>query len=244
MPLAVDRTRLYVRGAAEALAETLWPTRCAVCDAPGEVLCDACRSALPYLDWWRACPVCGAPFGRVQCSECNPVVLGRAGRDGVPYDGCASAVTFGEAPARIVRTYKDQGERRLAEPLACLMARAHPPSWRPEAVAFVPATSAARRRRGFDHAELLARGLAQQLNLPVAAPLARPRTRDQRALSRRARLENTAGRFEALPGATVPGRLLLVDDVCTTGATLFDATDALRRAGAAHGWCLTFARVW
>ena len=160
MPLAVDRTRLYVRGAAEALAETLWPTRCAVCDAPGEVLCDACRSALPYLDWWRACPVCGAPFGRVQCSECNPVVLGRAGRDTVPYDGCASAVTFGEAPARIVRTYKDQGERRLAEPLACLMARARPPSWRPEAVTFVPATSAARRRRGFDHAELLARGLA------------------------------------------------------------------------------------
>ena len=106
------------------------------------------------------------------------------------------------------------------------------------------ATSAARRRRGFDHAELLARGLAQQLNLPVAAPLARPRTRDQRALSRRARLENTAGRFEALPGATVPGHLLLVDDVCTTGATLFDATDALRRAGAAHVWCLTFARVW
>ena len=38
--------------------------------------------------------------------------------------------------------------------------------------------------------------------------------------------------------------LLLVDDVCTTGATLFDATDALRRAGAAHVWCLTFARVW
>ncbi|MFR9169933.1 MAG: ComF family protein, partial [Gordonibacter urolithinfaciens] len=168
MPLAVDRTRLYVRGAAEALAETLWPTRCAVCDAPGEVLCDACRSALPYLDWWRACPVCGAPFGRVQCSECNPVVLGRAGRDTVPYDGCASAVTFGEAPARIVRTYKDQGERRLAEPLACLMARARPPSWRPEAVAFVPATSAARRRRGFDHAELLARGLAQWLDLPMA----------------------------------------------------------------------------
>ena len=37
--------------------------------------------------------------------------------------------------------------------------------------------------------------------------------------------------------------LLLVDDVCTTGATLFDATDALRRAGAAHVWCLTFART-
>ena len=40
-----DFERPLVPGAAEALAETLWPTRCAVCDAPGEVLCDACRRA-------------------------------------------------------------------------------------------------------------------------------------------------------------------------------------------------------
>lgn len=244
MSFLVDRAHAYAAGAAEALAETLWPTRCAVCDEPGEVLCDACLRALPYLDWWRACPRCGAPFGRVQCSECNPVTLSRAGRDVVPFDGCASAVTFGEDAARIVRTYKDQGERRLAEPMARLMARARPPAWEPDAVAFVPASSAARRHRGFDHAELLARGVAQRLDLPCVSPLARPRTRDQRSLSRRARMDNTAGRFEALPGATVPERILLVDDVCTTGATLFDATDALRRAGAARVWCLAFARVW
>ena len=243
MSLAVDRTRLYVRGAAEALAETLWPTRCAVCDAPGEVLCDTCRRALPYLDWWRACPVCGAPFGRVQCSECNPVVLGRAGRDGVPYDGCASAVTFGEAPARIVRTYKDQGERRLAEPLARLMARARPPSWRPEAVAFVPATSAARRRRGFDHAEHLARELSFIAGLDFAPLLVAARSRDQRKLGRTGRIGNMRHSLTALAGASMPGAVIVVDDVCTTGATLFAATEALRAAGAKIVRCLTFART-
>lgn len=236
--------RTYVAGATEALAETLWPTRCAVCDAPGEVLCNACRAALPYLDWWRACPRCGAPFGRVQCTECNPVMLTRAGREDVPFAGCASAVTFEEAVGRIVRTYKDQGERRLATPMAELMVRVCPPAWAPEVVVFVPASSAARRRRGFDHAELLAGEVARLLELPLASPLARPRTRDQRTLSRRARLENTAGRFEALPGASVPARVLLIDDVCTTGATLYDATDALLRAGAHKVWCLTFARVF
>ena len=63
----------------EALLETLWPTRCAVCDTPGEVLCAPCSLNLSHIDWWRACPRCGAPFGRVQCSECNPVMLGATG---------------------------------------------------------------------------------------------------------------------------------------------------------------------
>lgn len=244
MSQAVDILRTYAAGAAEALVETLWPTRCAVCDAPGEVLCDHCRRVLPYLDCWRACPRCGAPFGRVQCSECNPVMLARAGREEAPFDGCASVVTFEDETARIVRTFKDQGERRLADPLGELMARAYSPTWEAEAVAFVPASSAARRKRGFDHAELLATSVARRLDLPLAAPLARPRTRDQRSLSRKARLDNMAGRFEVLPGATVPERLLLVDDVYTTGATLFDACDALRRVGSEQVWALTFARVW
>ena len=50
--------------------------------------------------------------------------------------------------------------------------------------------------------------------------------------------------FSILPGATVPTRVLLIDDVYTTGATLFAATDALMAAGAAQVRCLTFARAW
>lgn len=236
----------YSCGVADAFTETLWPTRCAVCDTPGEVLCPACSLNLQHIDWWRACPRCGAPFGHVQCSECNDVMLDAAGRRTLPFDGCASAVAYDDAAARIVRTWKDAGERRLANTMAALMAPLVPPSWQAErpAVVPVPATAAARRKRGFDHGEELARALATRLDLAMAPVLARPRSRDQRALARRGRLANMEGRFMALPGASAPASVLIVDDVYTTGATLFAASDAVRTAGATTVRCLTFARVW
>lgn len=240
------RIRAAGRLLGEAVLETLWPTRCAVCDAPGELLCDACRLHLPYLDWWRACPRCGAPFGTVQCCTCHPVMLARLGRAEPPFDACASAVMLDAATGRVATLYKDGGERRLAGTMAGLMASAVPPEWRAdaEAVTFVPATAAAVRRRGFDHAELLAGEVAARLGLPCAPLLARPASRDQRRLTRRGRFQNTEGRFAALAGASAPRGMLLVDDVYTTGATLFAATDALRAAGAATVYCLTFARAW
>lgn len=242
----LQTTRLYGRGAAEAIAETLWPTRCAVCDTPGEVLCTPCSLNLQHIDWWRACPRCGAPFGRVQCSECNDVMLAAADRDEPPFDACASAVAYDDAAARIVRTWKDAGERRLAEAMAALMAPIVAPSWCAEhpIVVPVPATAAARRRRGFDHGEELSRAVAARLELDVAPLLAPPHNRDQRALTRHSRLANMKGRFIPLPGATIPSSVLVVDDVYTTGATLFAAADAARAAGATTVRCLTFARVW
>lgn len=242
----VQAVELYGRGVADAFAETLWPTRCAVCDAPGEMLCGACALNLQHIDWWRACPRCGAPFGRVQCSECNDVMLHAVGRDEPPFDACASAVAYDEAAARIVRTWKDAGERRLVDAMAALMTPLVPPSWHAEhpVVVPVPATAAARRRRGFDHGEELACAVAARLGLDVAPVLARPHSRDQRALARRGRLANMEGRFIPLPGASAPLSALIVDDVCTTGATLFAASDAVRAAGALTVRCLTFARVW
>lgn len=237
---------LYGAAASEALAETLWPTRCAVCDEPGEVLCEACRRNLPYLDWWRACPRCGAPFGRVQCTECNAVMMARLGRKEPPFAACASATVFASDSARIVRTWKDSGERRLSQVMAEIMAQAVPPSWmsaRP-AVVPIPASARAVRRRGFDHGLELAHAVAEQLDLPIAELLARPHSVDQRKLSRKERLENMEGRFRALPGADAPATVILTDDVLTTGATLYAATDALLEAGTQEVWCLTFSRVW
>ena len=236
----------YGAAASEALAETLWPTRCAVCDTPGEVLCEDCRQSLPYLDWWRACPRCGAPLGRVQCTECNAVMMEARGREEPPFAGCASATLFEDAPARIVRTWKDAGERRLAPVMAQIMARVVPPAWlKSEPVVVpIPASSRAMRSRGFDHGAELASAVAEELRLQTAQPLARPRARDQRKLGGRERAANMEGRFQVLPGAQSPPEVLLVDDVYTTGSTLFSATDALMAAGAERVHCLTFTRVW
>lgn len=236
----------YGKAAFEAVAETLWPTRCAVCDLPGMPLCDSCRRDLPYIDWWRACPRCGAPFGRVQCSECNEVILASLKRKRPPFASCASVVVFGGTPARIIHAYKDQGERRLAREIAAGMTRILHPIWTAEhpTIVAVPATRRAVRQRGFDHMELVAREIASRTGFPISQPLARPRRVDQRSLSRTQRIENMEGSMITLPGASIPSRILLVDDVYTTGATLFAATDALLRAGARQVRCLTYARVW
>ena len=232
--------------AAQAAAETLWPTRCALCDMPGSVLCGRCASKLAFLDWWRACRRCGSPYGYVQCDACNPVALERIGRAQLPYAGCASAVEFDEGAGRIVRVFKDQGEQRLARDIARFMLQVTPPDWPVDVVTFVPATLSAFRYRGFDHAELVAREVAQGLGVSCAPLLARPRTRDQRDLTAAQRIANLAGSFKAAAGDAgrcVSGRVLLVDDVYTTGATICAASDALLAAGAREVRCLTFARV-
>ena len=229
--------------AAEVAAETLWPTRCAICDTPGSVLCERCARNVPYLDWWRACRRCGAPYGFVQCDRCNDVALEHMGRDRLPFEGCASVAAFNDMTGCVVRVFKDQGEQRLATPMARMMARALPPPWPVDAVTFVPATLSAYRYRGYDHAELLGDALARELGCASIAALERPRTRDQRALSGSQRVRNLAGSFRAREAITPGMRVLLVDDVYTTGATLCAATDALIAAGVREVRCLTFARV-
>ena len=175
--------------AADMVAETLYPTRCAVCDKPGAVLCGSCAAALPYIDALTACPRCGAPFGVVQCSECTSVLMEPFGYKEPPYDEMASALVLTEAVRRIVTVYKDQNERGLARPMAQIMARY------------------------------------------------------QRKLGRTGRIGNMRHSLTALAGASMPAAVIVVDDVCTTGATLFAATEALRTAGAKIVWCLTFART-
>ena len=110
-------------------------------------------------------------------------------------------------------------------------------------MAFVPATPGARRRRGFDHAELLARELSWIIGAEWAPLLAAPRRLDQRRLSRTARIQNMRASMRALPGATIPPAIILVDDVCTTGSTLMAAVEALRKGGAHTVYCATFART-
>lgn len=223
---------------ADAICETLWPTRCALCDAPGAVLCTRCAARLDYLDFWRACPRCGAAFGFLQCDHCTPLV-----NKGERTRPCISALRYTADTGVLIKTYKDKGEQRLSETLAAILANALPPSWLRWAngVTYVSATKAARRRRGFDHMELLARSLAGQCGLSCIRALNPPTARDQRILDRAERKQNMQGRFtacEPLPGR----RLILIDDVFTTGATMDQASIALERAGA-QVRCATVARA-
>lgn len=235
----------YARATAEAVSEMLWPTRCAICDELGETLCETCRHGLPYIDQNRCCPQCGAPFGATQCSECNTVMLNSASRDSVPFEQMVSVLSYDDKAKSIVSAYKDSGERRLAETMAELMSRCIPPSWliATPVVTFVPASKRAYVKRGFDHIELLSSEISSRTMLELTPLLQRPQTRDQRKLSRNLRLANTQSRFYIKPDVAIPQSAIVVDDVCTTGATIYAACDALADAGVERLFCITFARV-
>ncbi len=234
--------------AADALAETLWPTRCVGCDQPGELLCEECRAGLPWVEQRLACPSCGAPYGFLTCTECDGTWLPRA---------TVAALGFHGAPARMVTCLKDAHELRLAPVIAAAMAcsleeasawpaRDGAPRFSPatlDALCFVPATVAAYARRGFDHMELVARALSRELAVPLADVLVRPSARDQRRLGREERSANLSGTMRAiddLQGAN----LLLIDDVSTTGASLAEGARALAERGAASVTACVLARVW
>lgn len=244
-PSASDRARSTLATAAAVALEALWPTRCAVCDNHGQLLCENCRRRLPYIDANLACPRCGAPFGCVVCTECNDESLSLFQLEQFPFDQMASAVVLTDESRRLVTVFKDSGEQLLAKVIAALMAEYLPPAWRSEGtlIAFVPATKRAVTDRGFDHMELIAGELSDMTGIPAAHLLTVGQSHDQRELGRHQRALNMSERFAVREGATVPETVILIDDVATTGATLFAAAATLRAAGAKTLYALTFARA-
>jgi len=150
----------------------------------------------------------------------------------VPYDDAVRAV---------VRAWKDRGLRRLATVAGQILAEAVP---RPDAavLAFVPPDGDRSGKRGHHPAERLAWELGRRWELPVERLLARTRTvSQQRGLSLAERRRNVRGAFR--PVGVAPARVVLVDDVYTSGATAAAAASALRKGGARHVEVVTFARA-
>jgi ComF family protein len=214
--------------------DLLVPERCAACARGERLLCPECRAALVVLGP-PLCARCGAPVAWPveRCSEC-------AGRR-IPFATARAAVAY-EGPARaLVAAWKERGLRRLAGEASELVAAA---VGRPRADALVPVPGDRDRTlwRGHNTAEALAAELARTWELPVAGLLARRhRVGPQRGLPRAARRANVRDSFRAVGAA--PARVVLVDDVYTTGATVSAAASELRRAGARRVEVVTFARA-
>jgi predicted amidophosphoribosyltransferase len=150
-------------------------------------------------------------------------------------------VAYESSVPAVVAAWKERGLRRLAELAADVVADclACPVA---DAIAFIPPDGDRSVRRGHHPAERLARDLGRRWRLPVVRSLGRTRApRPQRGLPLPDRRRNVAGAFAA--GEAVPTRLVLVDDVYTTGATAAAAASALRKAGAARIDVVTFARA-
>jgi ComF family protein len=233
----------------KAIAEALFPAGpCVLCgkdsrSGPAPGLCSSCwrtrkRPESPH------CPICGLSLPPVEDQEGHP--CGECLSDPPAFQAHTSAFVYGGAARTIVLLYKDRGRYPLSHLMGRAVARRVRKAW-PEAiwdaVVFIPSPLRRRLTRGFEPAGLIAREAARALGLPCRRWV-RPRKvpEAQKGLSRAGRKENVRAAFAVRKGEVSGMRLLLVDDVRTTGATLREASRALARQGATvHA--ATFATV-
>ena len=202
-----------------AALDLLFPSRCALCGRYGLALCETCAASLPTADLPR-CPRCWSPLIRGEgCRRCDESASG-----GLALEGLRSAFVFREGARELVHALKYSHYFVLASPMGELMARYLVSAPLPADVLVpVPLHPRRQRVRGYNQSLLLAREVSRHLDLPLAAE-ALVRRRDTppqaRAAQAGARLLNVASAFGSPPGAVAGRRVLLVDDVTTTGATL------------------------
>lgn len=244
---------VLIRAAIDALVSVLFPAPCRIC---GDVLtnarllpiCGECLAALsPLKGPW--CAICGRPFASLLASD-SGTPLCFACRKGVyGFDHARSYATYSDEMASAIGLLKYEKLTSLGNWFAGRLQeriKSEPEIFVADVVVPVPLHAARLRERGYNQAELIARPLAKKLGLPLRAYLlVRTKPRPPRLLlSRRERWESVRGAYELRRGAKVDNlRVLLIDDVCTTGATLDSCARALRRAGAKSVTGLTVARV-
>jgi predicted amidophosphoribosyltransferase len=214
--------------------DLLLPQRCLVCSLPGAQVCESCTAVLRRIDP-PLCERCGAPtaWAVQRCAEC-------AGRR-LAFARARAALAYDDRLRPVVGAWKERGLRRLAAWAAAVVRDSLS---RPDAacLVFVPGDPDRRLQRGHHAAERLAGELAALWELPVRPLLTRARgSPRQRGLTQRERRRNVADAF--LAHGRVPTRVVLIDDVYTTGATATAAASALRQGGARTVEVVTFART-
>ncbi len=222
--------------ATRALAAALFPPRCAACGRPGAALCQSCLATATLLSHPQ-CRQCTRPltYGD-QCARCR-LEQRRIDHLYVPY-------AYTPPILNAVHRFKYANKRYLAADLAALAMSALPPDLQVDFVVPVPLAPSRERQRGYNQARLLAAEVARRLDLQLDTGLL-IRLRDtppQTSLPRARRLQNVRGAFRALRKLS-GARILLVDDVTTTGATIEAAARALRRRGAVWIGALALART-
>lgn len=227
-----------LRAVGSKLIDLLFPPTCVGCGREGAFLCPACVAGVHRLPP-PLCPACGRPLIREEwCPSCR--------RWKLDIDGIRSPFALQGVLRQAIHRFKYGGFKALSAPLAELLAQSLDSRPLPaEVLSPVPLHPRRLRDRGYNQSGLLARELGRLTGLPVEEQTlfrhrnspAQARTPD--AEERRRNVSDAFGcRGHALRGK----RVLLIDDVCTTGATLNACSSALKTAGAASVWGLALAR--
>ncbi len=207
-------------------------------------VCAACLRAPAALSAEYFCVQCKTPFlNRYPLDEQGRCALCRSGARG--FDAAYCFGSYEGALRDLIHLLKYDGMKPLAAPLGDYLSRALPLDEPFDAVVPMPLHWRRRFDRGFNQAALLANEISRRRRIPALNAVRRVRaTQSQIGLSNAKRRLNVCGAFRARRGKRLVGlRLLLVDDVMTTGSTGSACGAALKRAGAKSVTLLTLARV-
>ena len=207
-------------------------------------VCPRCLEAPEPLAADHFCIQCRTPF----TSSYSLDDEGRCGLCRRSMNGFDAAYSFGSYEGKLrelIHLFKYGRIETLAAPLAGIALSAFPREERFDLIVPMPLHWTRRWRRGFNQAELLAREIGRRTGLPVKNAVRRRRaTPSQARLSNSQRRSNMAGAFQGRSSVDLRGcRVLLVDDVLTTGATASACASAMKRAGAEYVAVLALSRT-
>jgi ComF family protein len=237
----------------DAVLNLVYPENCIICAAPlsRQKDCGVCETC-----WTKTCalkiqppycPSCGIPF---QTLDYNDVHLcGNCILETPPYSGARSFGFYAAELSSVIQNLKFRGRKNLDGLLAQLLVWTFCDTWACndfDLIVPVPLHSKRKRERGYNQAALLAECLSHHIGIPHRESLlsrVRP-TLSQVGLTDLERFRNLRGAFRCLDAGRAAGqRILLIDDVMTTGATVTNASETLLAGGAARVSVLTVARA-
>lgn len=228
----------YLGQLAELAVASFFPQRCVGCGKSGVFLCPSCKERLPRL-LPPICPKCGRPqISGILCPSCS--------QRQSEIDGIRSPFRFDEVIRQAIHQLKYHNLRAISPCLAELLAGYLESNPMPgEALVPVPLHPRRLRERGYNQSSLLARGLGKFMSFPVIENClirvkeARPQVKTESLEERR---NNVIDAFVCQDNNISGKEIILIDDVCTSGATLESCAMALKRKGAISVWGLTLAR--
>lgn len=207
----------------ERTISVIAPHRCISCSKESNVLCDSCRFEL-FAEGPELCFLCNKPTvdSRV-CAAC---------RRSTEISHVWMAATYEGSVKQLIRAYKFERVRAAYQPLAQAIGD-QLPYLENVTVTYVPTASDRVRKRGYDHARLLACEVARLRSWECRSLLQRRHNARQVGSTKQERIRQAEGAFELKSGAKLDNsRILLIDDVTTSGATLVAAAKILSSAGA------------
>jgi ComF family protein len=232
------RLNVEIHGMSERLLDLLFPTRCVNCRKPGGALCAECFASIRYLRP-PFCSRCSHPLptAKAVCPECraHPRTITQI-RAAAWHEG---------AMREAIHALKYNRRRDVVVPLANVLAPLVAQFDAPiDFLTSVPLHADRERARGYNQAELLAEQTARAVRSTYVRVLERTRaTADQIGLNAHERRKNVQDAFHAIGNSMAGKNIALIDDVCTTGATLDACAAALFANGARGVYGLTVARA-